>query len=64
MAERSQMLHGLTNSLGIIDLEYADVVHGRSGVHEDQGELALDEHLHQLFFDAEGHDGDAIHIAL
>src|ERR1039458_1059150 len=64
MAERGQMLQGLPNSLAIVHFDYADVGQVWSRIHEDQRELAFHQPLHQILFDAEGHDGHAVHVAL
>src|ERR1039458_8694202 len=64
MAEGGQMLYGLTDSFGIVDLEDANVWQAGAGVDKNEGKLALNQLLDQILFNAEGHDGDAVDVAL
>ena len=64
VAERGEVLYGLADALAVIDLEDADVGQVGAGIHKDQRELALHQLLDQLLFNAEGHDGHAIDVAL
>jgi hypothetical protein len=64
MTERGKVLDSLANPFGIIHLENVNVGKVRCSIHENQRKFALDEFLDQVLFDAEGHDGDTIHVAL
>ncbi len=64
MTEGGKVLHALANSFGVVHLENVNVGKIGRGIHKHQRKFALHEFLDQLFFDAEGHDGDAIDVAL
>jgi len=64
MAQRSQMLHCLANSFAIVHLEHADVSIRRSCVDKDQRKAPVDELLHKLLFNTEGHHGNTIDATL
>ena len=64
MAKGGQVLHALANALAVVDFEDADIGQVGSGIDKDERELALDELLDQVFFDAEGHHGNAVDVAL
>ena len=64
MAERGKVLDCLANSFAVVHFENADVWQVGAGIDKDERELAFDEFLDQFFFDAEGHDGDAVDAAL
>ena len=64
VAESSEMLHALADSLAVVDDESAHERTGRAGIDEDHGDVARAELLEQRLLDAEGHDGDAFDVAL
>ena len=64
MTERGKMLYTLTDAVVVVDLEQTDAIAPGPHIDEDKRDVALGELVEQGFFDAEGHDGDAIHLAL
>src|SRR3984957_3661498 len=58
------MLHGLTDAVMVVDFEEAYAWALWSHVDEDERDFALGKLIEERLFDAEGHDGYAVYLAL
>jgi len=64
MAEDGEMLNALVDAGAIVDGEDAVEWARGSGVDEDEGDVIGSEAIEEKILDAEGHDGDAVYLAL